>query len=190
MDVAVITPTVKGREDLLERCIESVRRAWIHYPIGDLRHVTRADENRTGPSLMRNLMVADLPGHFDWLLLLDDDDEIDEDFFRVLEPYLAGHEVVTGWARVAGDPPIEGWSPNRRFDAESLATGPNFLPVTTMIRRKAWERVGGMRVVAYEDHDLWKRLIADGARFYVTDEPIWTYHFHQGQHYSGRVTER
>lgn len=188
--VAVITPTVAGREKELERCRASALRAAVveGVPQGKVHfsHKIGLDEERVGPAKMRNRLVSELTWDPDWLLLLDDDDEIDEDFFAVLWPHLAGADVAAGWFRTAGPTPIPHWTSNRLFRNEAILRGPNFLPVTAMISRRAWEDLGGMRHVAYEDHDLWIRMIKEGKRIRVVPEVIWTFHFHDGQHFSGK----
>jgi len=184
--VAVITPTVPGREEVLERCRESVVRAaaLVVDQGGEYVHEVALDEEKVGPAKMRNRIVAGLDWEPDWLLLLDDDDEIDEDYFTVLCPALARNDVVAGWFRTIDHPTDPHWTVNRLFRPEAILRGPNMLPVTAMIRRTAWEDVGGMQHVPMEDHDLWIRMLKAGKRFEVVPEVVWTFHFHGGQHFS------
>lgn len=180
--VAVITPTVPGREALLERCKASVEAARRDGMV--LWHVAIEDTERIGPAKMRNRIVESLGNPVEWLLLLDDDDEIDEDFFTVLAPHLDHNDVVAGWFRTVDHPTEPHWTVNRLFRADAILRGPNMLPVTAMIRREAWEDMGGMQHVPLEDHDLWIRMLKAGKRFAVVPEVVWTFHFHGGQHFS------
>lgn len=130
--------------------------------------------SREGPATIRNRLAADTDA--DWLIPLDDDDLIDKTFLERLTPHVEGADVVYPWCRVEdfvnGLPP---WTPNRLFRAESLLRF-NYIPVTALISHELWDAVGGMdEQVEVEDWRLWRKCLAEGARFKCVPEVLWSY---------------
>lgn len=166
MRVSVCTPTVPGREQLLDEAVASVA-AQTRPP---LEHLTWTDETREGPGAVRNRLARMAAG--DWLLFLDDDDLLDRDFLETLAPHVADADVVYPWVRVDG----ADWCPNRLFEPRALELW-NYIPVTALVRRNVFLAAGGFDegLRQAEDWDLWKRLVAQGARFKCVDEVLWTY---------------
>lgn len=169
MDVSVITPTVPGRESLLEEAVASVAAQTT--PV--LEHLTWVDDGE-GPGPTRNRLARMAEG--DWLLFLDDDDLLDQDFVEVLAPHTLTGDVVYPWCRVRGE---LDWSPNRLFDAAGLLQY-NFVPVTALVRKSLFERVGGMDAAPWEDWVFWRKCLAAGARFRCVPEVLWTYRIREG----------
>lgn len=168
MTVAVITATIPGRESLLAECRASVAAQTI-----PVQHLVGVDRDREGPHRTRNRLAAQADA--DWLLPLDDDDLLDPDCAQLLQSSAAGADVVYPWCRVENSD----WCPNRLFNPEALLHF-NFIPVTALIRREAFEKVGGFRPVQVEDWDLWRRLLSEGARFRCVPEVLWTYRIQTG----------
>lgn len=167
MRASVLTPTVTGRELLLDEAMASVAAQTL--PAHE--HLVRLDSTGDGPAGVRNSLVARAEG--DWVLFLDDDDLLDPDFLEVLSPHLDCADVVYPWCRVEGR---TDWCPNRLFEPLALQRL-NFIPVTALVRKTAFVGVGGFDTTleTLEDWDLWKRLLEHGARFRCVPEVLWTY---------------
>lgn len=68
---------------------------------------------------------------------------------------------------------------SRPFDGPALFEG-NFVPVTTLLRRRAFEAVGGFDPSwpAHEDHEFWARLFVRGFSGKFVEAPLLRYRFH------------
>lgn len=108
------------------------------------------------------------------MLFLDDDDLLDPDAVETVLGYSEGADVVYPWCRVTGN---DSWTPNRLFRPDALLRAKGFIPVTALVRRDAFVAVGGFRedLQVMEDQDLWRRLLAHGAKFVCCPEVVWTY---------------
>ena len=139
-----------------------------------MEHLILEDTQEEGPAVLRNRLARQ--SNTDWLLPLDDDDLLDHDFLAVLLPYIQDADVVYGWCRVDGI----NWTPNRLFRASTLRKY-NYIPVSALIRKSLFDKVGGFNPEArLEDWDLWLRCLDAGARFKCVDEVIWTYRVQAG----------
>lgn len=160
--ITALTPTLPGRERLLEQCRASVVAA-------GLKHLVGLDLERRGPAAIRNELAAQ--AHTPWLLCLDDDDLLLSHYLEVVAPELETADVVyTSWYLTGAPDP----QPLDRFDADYLRVQ-NFIPVTAAVRTEAFRAVGGFRNVPLEDHDLWLRLLDAGARFTYVPVVCWRY---------------
>jgi GT2 family glycosyltransferase len=167
VNIAVITPTLPGREDLLEECKASVAAL-------GLRHLIALDTGRHGPALIRNALAAQTDAR--WLLFLDDDDLLLPNYLDVVRPHLATADVVyTNWELSGADEPRP-----HPFDEASLRRF-NFIPVTACVRARAFRAVGGFPTDAVlEDHGLWLALLDHGYRFTHVPTIAWHYRRHAG----------
>ncbi|HVP69665.1 MAG TPA: glycosyltransferase [Anaeromyxobacteraceae bacterium] len=69
---------------------------------------------------------------------------------------------------------------SRPFDAAALIRS-NFVPVSAMIRRRAFEDVGAFNPrLGHEDHELWVRMLAHGYQGVFVPEPLLRYRRHPG----------
>ena len=128
-----------------------------------------------------------------------DDICLPERFARQVE-YLDAHPevVVLGTNWVGIDPAGRPFWRSRKFVTESAAiraslergTNPMLHP-SVMFRPAAYERAGGYRFRedSFEDHDLWKRLIAEG-EFANLPEVLTLYRRHQRAVSVGRGRQR
>jgi glycosyltransferase involved in cell wall biosynthesis len=172
--VAIITPTLPGREHLLEQAKESVSAQTI-----PVTHHTVPDAKRDGPQQVRNWLVA---GTSDvWILPLDDDDTLDPECVETLLANSEGADIVYSFCRMDGR---DDWCPNRLFNSRTLMRR-NFIPVTALIRKDLWDLLGGQRKVPMEDHDFYKRAWLHGARFKCVPEVLWSYRFHDSNQFQG-----
>jgi glycosyltransferase involved in cell wall biosynthesis len=166
--IAVLTPTLPSRRSLLDEATASV--AAQTYPVS---HLVGVDQDREGPSVIRNRLAASSDA--DWYLPLDDDDLLDADCVERLVEQSSDADVVVPWCRVVDVPGLEPWTPNRLFRPESMLLY-NFVPVTCLVRAELWRDVGGMpERVEVEDWRFWLRCLAEGARFRVVPEVCWSY---------------
>lgn len=160
--ITALTPTLPGRERLLEQCRASVAAAGLKHHVG-------LDLERRGPAAIRNELAAQIDTP--WLLCLDDDDLLLSHYLEVVAPELEAADVVyTSWYLTGAPDP----QPLDRFDADYLRVQ-NFIPVTAAVRTEAFRAVGGFRDVPLEDHDLWLRLLDAGARFTYVPVVCWRY---------------
>ncbi|MHB8742582.1 MAG: glycosyltransferase [Sulfuricaulis sp.] len=171
--MTVITPTVRGRERLLERCVASVGAQSV--PVD---HLILEDADGEGPSVIRNRLVGFVKTG--WILPLDDDDELDPDCVQVLLENAGGVDIVYPWCRMVDR--TDGWVPNKLFWAEALFKQ-NYIPVTALIRTEAFEMLGGYRGRVLEDWVLWQWAYLHGLKFRCVPEVLWSYHHHAGQNF-------
>ena len=167
--VTVITPSLPGREQLLERCRASVAAQTI-----PVEHLWELDEQRVGPAVLRNRLAG--RARTDWLLLLDDDDTLDPTAAQTLTERAGDADIVYPWCRTSGDNQIR-WIVNKLHNPASLFRL-NYLPNTVLIKRDTWEMLGGNRAVQMEDWDLWRRAHLHGCTIKCVPEILWTYQFH------------
>lgn len=168
--VAVLTPTIPGRELLLRRCVESVKAQTL-----PVVHLTYRDDNGEGPATCRNSLAQQTD--IDYLAFLDDDDTADPTWIeRLLE--LKSDVAYSSWH-------VAGCAPPQVLRARDLSVpsleelaSENRIPVTALVRRSAFLAVGGFRTDARdEDHRLWIDLMAEGYSFARCPERLWTYSF-------------
>ena len=173
MKIAVITPTIIGRESLLTECIGSVKSQDTG---GDFCHFIGVDYDGIGCGQTRNRIVAEVPSEFDWLAFLDDDDILLPHHLRMLSMVSDSSDIIYSDCRT------EGWE-------KTWESGPlhleklwrrNYIPVTVFMRRRVFEAVHGFSKVFAEDWDLWKRLSIRGYRFTYVPEVTWVYRQVQG----------
>src|SRR5690242_1685335 len=131
--VTVITPTLPGREQLLDRCRTSVEAQTIR-----CEHLVEADSERVGPAVLRNRLAG--RATTEWLLLLADDDELDPASAETLLDRADGADVVYPWCRTTGDNQIR-WIVNKLHNPASLLRL-NYIPNTVLIRKDAWDMLG------------------------------------------------
>lgn len=166
--ITVITPTVPGRERLLEECRASVSEL-------GLTHAVMVDHRGEGPAVVRNRMIDVVVT--EWTLFLDDDDLLFPNYLDAVGPHLATADVVyTAWQLTGAVDPV----PYPRFDPDLLRQH-NIIPVTACVRTSMLQQVGGFPTDAeLEDHALWLSLLDAGARFTYTPVIAWHYRRHPG----------
>lgn len=172
MNIAVLTPTIPERADLLERCRQSVRDAIeeLHQTGWDSRvhHLVLADYAKDGTGAMLNQLERMVRPMTEWVVPLADDDELRFDFLVDSLECADTHpdaDVVWSWPEILPRSPF----------ARPMA--PPAIPATALVRRSAVRKVGGWPTPRTgEDRALWELLVADGATFVETTPGLWTYH--------------
>lgn len=202
VDVTVITPTISGREHLLEECIESVKKQTIV----PMEHRVKLDEHRVGPARIRNELAAGV--RTEWITFLDDDDILLSNHFEIHNLYMKGSapapkrtcvsdlkqgtvesvvpgaeerwDVISTWCMMVHEPGnevlFEGTPQPKR-----IMSGHNTLPITATVRTEMFNEVGGFNEnVRFEDLVLWQDLYRAGARFKSFYIPTWHYRITPG----------
>lgn len=173
--IAVITPSLPTRTRLLAEACESVANQTLPPDL----HLIGVDHRREGSASIRNRLAQAAVG-CDWLAFLDDDDLLYPGHLSLLHlvAKITVADLVYPYCDVEGR---DGWNPSRPFDPQDLRQG-NYIPVTVLVRRDTFLRVGGFRdssqvAHGWEDWDLWLRLLDAGARFECAPTPTWVYRF-------------
>ena len=162
--VSVLTPTVPGREGMLEECEITV----AGQTLCNHEHLILLDDEYRGCAPTMN----DLAGHAlgEWLFILADDD--------LLLPRCLELLVAHGSGQIIYAPPLV-WGE----DHEQFRASPPNIPAPALIRKDFWDLLGGYDVLLQrtEDRDFWCRAGARGASFVrVSEHPTWVYRFWGG----------
>lgn len=203
MTVAVVIPTIPGREDLLHRAVSSVH-AQRRRPD---QIVVERDSERTGASAARTRALARVTT--DVIAWLDDDDTLKPNHLiacmRVMEqspdrpglvyprPVMVGGADPTAVTH-QGVFPVSPWG--LRFTPEHAAhirhLG-SFIPMTHLVRTDLVRTIGGFRPgytvdggrYRGEDEDYLIRLLDAGTKIEHLDAKTWYWHVHSA-HTAGR----
>ncbi len=164
--MSVLTPTIPGRERLLEECRQSV----LYQTYTGWEHLRLLDTDRDGCAATMNALAEEARG--EWLMPLADDD-------MLLPRCLETLAKASRHADVVYSPPlIWGLENPHWFFGE-----PPAIPSFGLIRTELWRQCGGYDSEwnREEDRRFWTRALEAGARFVrVSDEPTWVYRFHGG----------
>lgn len=165
MRIAVITPTIPERAEMLEECKASVRAQTLPA----VEHLIELDDQRTekcGPQLNKMAAQTDC----EWLATLADDDVFLPHHLETLAQHVDEADIIYSYCEVQG----REWSPNRPFDPVTL-----HIPGHALIRRSMWEKTKGWgEEKRAEDNAFWRRCQAKNARFLCVPEVTWVYRFH------------
>jgi glycosyltransferase involved in cell wall biosynthesis len=133
-------------------------------------------QTNKGPAAARNNGVQKAESEF--ILFLDSDDRlkaayIDEGISALKENKNAG--VVYANAVAFGDATRTNFKA-QPFDITELLVQ-NYIPMTVVMRRKAWEDAGGIdeALIQYEDWEFWIRVFKAGWQFIFIDKPLFEY---------------
>jgi glycosyltransferase involved in cell wall biosynthesis len=135
-------------------------------------------QSNKGPAAARNTGVNTSRGKY--LLLLDSDNKIRAAFIdvglKVLDEQ-PGVGVVHGQAAFFGEAMQARFRP-RPFDLYNILAN-NYIDMCTIIRRTAWEQVGGMdearELIGHEDWEFWLRLYTNGWKFSFVNRVLFDY---------------
>ncbi|HTS18825.1 MAG TPA: glycosyltransferase [Verrucomicrobiae bacterium] len=150
-------------------------------------------KENVGPSIGRNFGVSQARGRY--FLPLDGDDKIAPEYLAKAVPLLeANPKLGFVYPQVSefGDRQgIPCWV--RPYDFSQLCRG-NLVPNCTLVRKEAFEAVGGYdpeNFGYYEDWQLWIRLGAKGWHGQLLNEPLFHYrhHFKSSLSYSAQRLE-
>lgn len=186
--VTVVIPTIPPRVTMLQRAMESV----ITQTVG-ARLVIESDDARTGSAATRNRALERV--ETEWLICLDDDDQLMPNAVQVLTEAQAatGADVVSGGAWIPQSPchrepvatPEPGWIPADAVMARSV------LHVTSLVRTSLARAAGFTRAhdpgtgMDLDDYGFYRALAAAGASFFRVPETVLIWH-HHGKNTSGK----
>lgn len=199
LTIAVIIPTIPGREKLLNRALESVKaQDWFPKQV-----IVERDDERTGAWATRNRALAKVRA--DVVAFLDDDDWLRPNHLKACVRELAGpmgydlvypRPVMVGGAdptatTYQGQFPVSPWG--LRFTKESEAhmrSRGSFIPMTHVVMTEAVREIGGFQSgymvntdgrnrYRGEDEDYLLRLLDAGYSFGHLDMPTWYWQVHQ-----------
>ena len=158
--VSVLTPTIPGRERLLEECVASVACQLG----GRVEHVVVRDDERRGCAWAMNQAAERAEGEM--LIPLADDDLL---LPRCVETLLAH----AGEAYIIYAPPLVTGNEDRWWFYQAPPVIPSFALIPTVL----WRELGSYNedLKREEDRDLWIRALDAGATFRRIDEPCWVY---------------
>lgn len=171
--VAVITPTVPSRSALLYECKDAVKaQTWA----GSILHAISEDCSGVGAATMRNNIVRGVDSSYKWLAFVDDDDIIMPEHIATLIENSDGADIVYSDCLEKGF--TKTWC-TREFNYAEVQSA-NYIPVTVLMRRSMFDKVGGFQTKPYpgEDQHLWLRAALAGARFRYVPQTTWTYRKH------------
>lgn len=203
LTVAVVIPTITGREHLLERAMASVQ-AQTRFPD---QVIVETDPNRTGAAATRNRALERVTA--DLVAWLDDDDELLPMHLatcvRAVREGRPAPDLVYPVPRMVGgsDPTAVShqgqlrlpWG--LRWSAEHeahLRRNGSFIPMTHLVRTDLVKRIGGFRDgytldngrYRGEDEDYLLRLLDAGARFEHVNRKTWKWYSHPQTSTAGR----
>ena len=162
----MLTPTIEGRERLLEECRQSV----LYQTYSGWEHLRLLDQERNGCAATMNILAEQARG--DWILPLADDDLLLPGGLETLVKATKDADIVYA------PPLVWGLDNPHWFFGE-----PPCIPSFALVRADMWRQLGGYDYDWHreEDRRLWERAMAAGARFVrVSDAPTWIYRIHGG----------
>ena len=168
-DLTVLTCTIPGREDYLDRNIDSVRRQTVAVH----SHLIASDDGSLGPLVKYNALAKAVDT--EWLAILDDDNYWLDEHVEMIIPEFDNADVIYTWDG-GGTRPRKQLS---GFTQEQLIqhfTETNTLDQSCAIRTEMFRKVDGFRLSNRSmDHDLWLRIARAGGRFLAIPKMTWFY---------------
>lgn len=194
LTVAVVIPSIPGREGLLERALISVRSQ--SRPADQV--IVERDSLRTGAAQARNRALARVRPEIDVIAWLDDDDEFKRQHLKACMRVLSLRPevglVYPTPVMVGGKDPTA-TSVQRQWrlpwgvrfgpeQEEHLRTFGSFIPMTHLVRTDLVRKIGGFHEgytlpdgrYRGEDEDYLIRLLDAGTIFEHLNEPTWLWH--------------
>lgn len=193
--VAVVIPTIPGREERLQKAVESV----MHQTRVPDQIVVQLDADGQGAAVTRNRGLEKVTS--DYVAWLDDDDELLPNHIERLAKVLDKHPgigLVYPIPRVEGgrDPTavaVNGyWVPPWRVpfgpeQEQHLRNEGSFIPITHMVRTQHVNSIGGFPMPGtvrwIEDWGYLVKLLDAGVIFYHL--PVVTWRWVIGTHHTG-----
>ncbi len=173
--ISAITASLPTRGHLLAEAMRSV--AAQTHPASE--HLVGVDHARRGTARVLSQLAQSARG--EWVATLDDDDVWYSEHLATLAAHSADADIVYSWCDVEGREGFEDYL-RTPFDRARLVRE-NYIPNVALIRRELLADIGWWRdgvANGWEDHDLWLRLLAAGARFVCVPQVTWCYRLHAG----------
>ena len=169
-DITVLTCTIPGRENYLDRCIDSVRRQTV----GVHAHLIASDDGTLGPIEKYNQLARAVDT--EWLAILDDDNYWLDEHVETVAAEFYNADVIYTWDAGRTRPRIQLSGVPQINLVEHFAVT-NSVDQSCAIRTEMFERVGGFEFNEYRtmDRDLWYRIAQVGGRFLAIPKMTWFY---------------
>ena len=171
-DLTVLTCTIPGRENYLDRCVDSVRRQTV----GVSAHLISSDDGSLGPLVKYNMLARAV--ETPWLAILDDDNYWLDDHVETIAPEFDNADVIYTWDAGGTRPRIQ----LARFTQSELLEHfavTNSVDQSCAIRTEMSRQVGGFQEPVdgrtWMDQDLWYRIAKMGGRFLAIPKATWFY---------------
>jgi glycosyltransferase involved in cell wall biosynthesis len=160
-DLTIITATIKGREELFERAVASVR----NQSLMPHAHLHMLDSERRGGAITKNRLIdfADT----EWLMILDDDDVLLPNHVEALYSRRDDADIIYSYAN--GDNRY-----NRPFSVEGLLAD-SIVSHTALFRRSMFHNLGRFEEKLGYDYMLWKKAHEHGYAFLSIPDITWHY---------------
>ncbi len=169
VDVTVCTTSIPHRSEMLQECMRSVRnQTWK-----PKAHLIAIDYERVGGARTLNTLID--AAKTEWVAPLADDDLFYPQYIEKLLTNAGDADMIYPWCEVTGT--RNGWNPNSLLDIERLKED-NYIPATVLLRKSAWEKLGGYPEVVCEDHAMWLKMIEANMQIKCLPEILWQYRFH------------
>jgi len=163
--VTVITATIPGREELLERARKSVGEQTVQ----PYAHLIRLDTERSGGAFTKNKLFASV--NTEWFMVLDDDDFLLPQHIQTLLAHSEGYDIVGSWH--------EGQNPTYNRPLSEVIDHNNVLrhgiPHTAIVRSELFSRLGGFAIQAAYDTKFWEDAVKAGAKVNIVEQRTWVY---------------
>lgn len=168
--ITVLTASMPERSELLAEAIRSVKDQTVQ----PLAHLVGIDiAKRNAPLVYNDLAKA---ATTQWITFLDDDDLLDSDHLERLSKE-AGPDVDVVYSGCRSEGFYNYTYYNEPFNKDRL-NDRSIIPITALVRRRVFNRVGGFRDESGYDWHLWRRIADVGGRFKQVNKITWTYRFH------------
>ena len=168
-DLTVLTCTIPGREDYLDRNIDSVRRQTLSVHA----HLIASDDGSIGPLEKYNLLARAVDT--EWLAILDDDNYWLDDHVETIAPEFDNADVLYTWDG-GGTRPRKQLAKYTQDQLVQHFTETNTLDQSCAVRTEVFRSVGGFQLSPRSmDHDLWLRIAQAGGRFLAIPKFTWFY---------------
>lgn len=202
LTIAVVVPTIPGREVLLAEALVSVTAQ--HRRPDEV--IVEPDPDRTGAAATRNRALARVTS--DLVAWVDDDDRVLRHHLGALERALGDADLVYSTPRMmSGQDPTATSVGGRWVKPWGVPFGPeqewhlrahgSFIPITHMVRTDLVRQAGGFPAgrtlpdgrYQGEDERYLLALLDAGARFRHVDVVTWLWRGHPGTSTAGRGVE-
>jgi len=164
--VSVIIPTIEGREHLLKRAVQSVKKQ--SYPDVEIVVVNE------GKPAQEQRIIGIEKAKGEYIALLDDDDYWKhEKYLEKMISYMESNDLVMVSCAYYDERIKEVRIPKARNSSDLLVSFSNFETSATVFRKDAYQKAGGLdvRFKSEQNHDLFYRISKVG-KFGVINEPM------------------
>ena len=164
-NVTVITATIPGREELLERA----RRSVGEQTVKPHAHWIKLDDQKAGGAATKNRLFDFVST--EWFMVLDDDDFLLPNHIETLLSHSDGYDIVGSWHEGA-------WPTYNRPLSETVDENNvlrHGIPHTAIVRSALFARLGKFSIQTAYDTKFWEAAVAAGAKVNIVEEKTWHY---------------